>query len=141
MIDITTKQKNLIILRDDKVIAPKDLIYLFSSVGWCKNIRPHDLARAIRNSTNVITAWQGDILVGLVRSMDDGCWQSNIDCIVVHKDYQQKGIGSRILKALLDRIDHIEYISVSSNKIDDVKFYEKFGFKAVDDSRLLQICK
>ena len=71
------------------------------------------IEKAIANSSHIVAAYDGDKIVGLIRSMDDDCWSANIDCCVVHKNYQNLGIGITMLKKLLKSIEHIENISVS----------------------------
>ena len=78
------------------------------------------------------------MLAGVVRSMDDGIWSANIDCLVVHRDYQRQGIAGAMLDALLRDISHIQYISVSPNASEMVPFYQRHGFLLVTDGRLLQ---
>ena len=67
---------------------------LFLSVGWFSGHFPEKLQTALQNSSRVISAWDGDVLVGLVRGLDDGVWQATIDCLLVHPAYQGKGIAS-----------------------------------------------
>ena len=45
---------------------------LFLSVHWESGNYPEKLVHAMHNSTRVISAWDGDKLVGLVRALDDG---------------------------------------------------------------------
>lgn len=131
----------MIILRETKDFDPIGLAGLFHSVGWDTDTPPEKLANGLKNSTNIISAWDGDKLVGVIRSMDDGCWSANIDCLVVHADYHHKGIGTALLKALLEKIGDILNISVSPNERENISFYEKFGFESVEGSSLLQIVR
>lgn len=129
----------MFILHDNKDFDPIVISSLFHSVGWDLDTSPEILVNGMGNSTNIISAWDGDKLVGIIRSMDDGYWNANIDCLVVHADYQHKGIGTMLLKALLAKIGNIINISVSPSEKENNSFYEKFGFKTVDGSSLLQI--
>ena len=49
-----------------------ELQQLFLSVHWESGKYPEKLVRAMHNSTQVVSAWDGDKLVGLVRALDDG---------------------------------------------------------------------
>ena len=104
---------------------------LFSSVGWESAKDPQTLVLAFLFSSNVISCWHDDKLVGIIRSMDDGYWSANIDCLVVHKDYQGKGIGSKLLDVLLDQIKQIKYINVAPDSRKQIKFYKKAGFSLI----------
>lgn len=104
---------------------------LFGSVGWESAKDPQTLVLAFLLSSNVISCWHDDKLIGIIRSMDDGYWSANIDCLVVHKDYQGKGIGSKLLEVLLDQIKNIKYINVAPDSRKQIKFYKKAGFSLI----------
>ena len=104
---------------------------LFSSVRWESAKEPQTLALAFLFSSNVISCWDGDKLIGIIRSMDDGYWSANIDCLVVHKDYQGKGIGRKLLEVLLEQIKDIKYINVAPDSRKQIKFYKKAGFSLI----------
>lgn len=131
----------MLILLDKKDFEPNDISELFHSVGWDMDTPTEILIKGMNNSTNIISAWDGDKLVGIIRSMDDGCWSANIDCLVVHADYHNRGVGTALIKALLKKIGNIINISVSPSEYKNISFYEKFGFKTVKGSSLLQIIR
>lgn len=132
------KYLNEINFSEKKEISEEQLYSLFESVSW-NDICKCDLKLAINNSSHIITAWDRDTLVGLIRSMDDNIWSATIDCLIVHKNYQNKGIGSTLVKKLLEKINHIKYISVAPNNSKNNNIYCKYGFCVVKDSSLLQI--
>ncbi len=55
-----------------KVFTVEELQGLFLSVEWESGNYPEKLVRAMQNSSHVISAWDGDKLVGLVRALGDG---------------------------------------------------------------------
>ena len=127
------------ILNSHEKIEETQLFNLFNSVNWESANDVHRLQKAFQNSSHVISAWDGQNLVGIIRSMDDNVWSATIDCLVVHKDYQLKGVGSSLLSKLLNELQHISYISVSPNDSIYNAFYQKKGFKIISGSCLLQI--
>ena len=116
----------------------EELKTLFSSVGWSGGLSSEQLYTAVQRSSHAVTARVDGVLAGIVRSMDDGIWSANIDCMVVHPAYQRRGIGSAMLRALLRELSGIRYISVAPNSADTVPLYLKFGFELVEDGRMLQ---
>lgn len=126
------------ILKSSKNIPSQNLQELFSSVHWESASDPQRLHQAMLKSSTIVTAWHQNRLVGLVRSMDDGVWSANIDCLVVHSEYQHQGIGSLILRELLNNLKNIRYINVSPDHISAVPFYKKAGFSETSGT-LLQI--
>ena len=122
-----------------KTFDSNELKELFSSVSWKSAATPKKLVEAFKNSSNVVSAWEGNRLVGIVRSMDDGCWSANIDCLVVHKDFQGKGIAKQLMTELLNDLNNIEYINICPDEKEMEKFYSEFGFKVVEGYYLQKI--
>src|SRR5690349_8106307 len=59
--------------RIDNDLPVDALVNLYHAVNWGAYTRdPDALHRAVLNSTCVISAWEGDRLVGLVRALSDG---------------------------------------------------------------------
>lgn len=112
---------------------------LFESVDWLEDMDKHTLRDALARSSTIITAYHEDKLVALIRCMHDDFYSGTIDRLIVHKDYWNKGIGSALIKDLVDRLSYIKYISVSPSENKNIALYTKCGFKKVVDGRLLQI--
>lgn len=53
----------------------------------------------IANSNLTVSAWKGELLVGIARCVTDFHYACYLSDLAVHKDYQRKGIG-RELQAL-----------------------------------------
>lgn len=104
---------------------------LFQTTGWNEKYRATaaDLAQALENSWYMITAYDGEDLVGFGRILCDGVLHAMIFDLIVDPAYQQQGIGSQILEMLITKcrdanITDIQLFS-ALNKQD---FYEKRGF-------------
>ncbi|MBR6340638.1 MAG: GNAT family N-acetyltransferase [Treponema sp.] len=122
-----------------KTFLASDLKELFSSVDWASSANPQKLVRAFQCSSNVVSAWEGQKLVGLIRSMDDGCWSANIDCLLVHKEFQGRGLAKKLMEELLEDLKNIEYINVCPDDKEMENFYFDFGFKLVQGCYLQKI--
>lgn len=112
---------------------------LFMSVEWFSGNFPEKLQTALHNSSKVISAWDGNKLVGLIRGLDDGIWQATIDCLLVNPAYQGKGIASALLKHLLNEYSNFLYVDVVPDEKKNVSFYEKHGFEIMEEGTPLQI--
>ncbi|MCR4948612.1 MAG: GNAT family N-acetyltransferase [Treponema sp.] len=119
-------------LKRIKTYSERDLKDLFSSIGWKSAKEPQILVQAFNNASHVVSAWEDDKLIGIIRSMDDGCWSANIDCLVVHKDFQNKGIASTLITEILKNLSNIKYINICPDNKNLIVFYEKFGFKIIE---------
>lgn len=54
------------------------------------------MAGALANSNLVVSAWHGEVLVGLARSMTDFHYACYLSDLAVSQDYQQQGIGKQL---------------------------------------------
>lgn len=129
----------MIYYKDTTIFSASQIYELFSSVGWESANNVPMLLSALAKSSHIVSAWDGEKLVGIIRSMDDGDWSATIDCLLVHKDYHRQGIGTALVNKLLEKLKAVKYISVSPDEPKNISFYERFGFGVVRDSRLLQI--
>ena len=72
---------------EEKNFTPQQVADLFLSVRWVVGKYPDRLHKALMNSSRVISAWDGDRLVGLIRVMDDSELVCFINYVLVHPDY------------------------------------------------------
>ena len=112
---------------------------LFRAVRWGNDLTSEQLFKAVCASTHLVTAWDKDVLIGIARSMDDGVWSANIDCMMVHPNYRGQGVAKRMLHDLLEMLQIVQFISVSPNERDNVQLYMDAGFKFIDTGSLLQL--
>jgi predicted N-acetyltransferase YhbS len=46
----------------------------------------------------VITAWDGDLMVGIARSLSDFCYITYLSDLAVRLEYQRQGIGRELIR-------------------------------------------
>lgn len=122
-------------------LRERDLRELFDSVNLETETSSNILIKAFSNASHISYITFDDKLIAIARSMDDDCWNANIDCVVVHKDYHYKGVGTLLMNNLLEQLRNVPCISLSPNFKSVKGFYEKFGFKEVETGCLLQLIK
>ena len=76
-----------IIYTEERNFTPQQVAALFLSVRWVVGKYPDRLYKALMNSSRVISAWDGDRLIGLIRVMDDSELVCFINYVLVHPDY------------------------------------------------------
>ena len=50
----------------------------------------------VKHANLIVSAWHGDTLVGIARSMTDFHYACYLSDLAVHLDYQQQGIGKQL---------------------------------------------
>ncbi len=80
-----------------------------------------------KNSNLMVTAWDGEKLVGIARSMTDFHYACYLSDLAVHKDYQQQGIGKNLLKTTQKQLGpRCKLILVAAPAA--AKYYKHIGF-------------
>ena len=90
-------------------------------------------------SSTVLTAWDGDRLVGLARALDDGDMVVFFHYVLVHPDYQGKGIAGTMVTKLKEKYSSYMYLGIMPEQSKNVPFYEKYGFKVLPDGTPMKI--
>ena len=122
---------------EEKNFTPQQVAALFLSVRWVVGKYPDRLYKALMNSSHVISAWNGDRLVGLIRVMDDSELVCFINYVLV-PDYQGQGIAGHLLDMVKDAYKSYLYINVMIGDSKNATFYEKYGFKVKENSLPMQ---
>lgn len=109
-------------------IEAKQLQSLFASVNWDSANYPDKLAVAIKNSDKVITAWDGETLVGLMNALSDGIMTAYFHYLLVRPEYHGVGIGQRLVKTMLDHYaDYARKVLIAYD--EETGFYQHCGFE------------
>lgn len=103
---------------------------LYSAVGWKAYTDNMDALRdGFANSLLVLAAYEDGKLLGIIRAVGDGHTIVFIQDILVFPEYQRKGIGTALIKSVLDRYDNVRQIElVTDNTPATVSFYRSLGF-------------
>jgi ribosomal protein S18 acetylase RimI-like enzyme len=95
--------------------------------------------RMFENSTAVYGAFEYDRLVGLTRVMSDNVHILYIQDVLVDPDYTKKGVGSALVKTVLEAFEHVRQ-KVLLTDVDAQgahRLYELHGFKKTDQKGLV----
>lgn len=105
-----------------------DLVELFHSVDWISANYPTKLEKAINNSATVISAWDGNKLIGLMNALDDSSLTAYVHYLLVHPNYQKSGIGRTLVNHMKDHYKDYLYLLIMAETKNVVKFYTKQEF-------------
>jgi len=90
---------------------------------------PACIAGMVANATLTVTAWDGDLLVGVARSLTDWCYACYLSDLAVDEAYQRQGIGRELIqrtqRALLPTCNLILLAAPAAHD-----YYAHLGFDA-----------
>lgn len=107
-----------------------EVFRLYSEVGW---VAYTDDMAALRegfmNSLLILAAYGDDGLLGLIRVVGDGATIIFIQDILVFPSFQRQGVGSALLRAVLERFAGVRQIELLTDNTEKTKaFYNSMGF-------------
>jgi len=99
----------------------------------------HDAARIAMmyaNSSLVVTAWDGDKLVGVARSLTDFCYACYLSDLAVCSEYQKMGIGKKLVTLTKETIGPKSMLLLLSAQ-PAMNYYPKIGMQTVTNGFII----
>jgi len=74
-------------------------LYRASTLGERRPVDERDrMEKMLRNANLVITAWDGELMVGISRSLTDFAYATYLSDLAVRESYQRQGIGKELVR-------------------------------------------
>lgn len=100
-------------------------------VGWPNPPSPETHYRILANSYKIVLARNEEkLVVGFVTSVSDGVSAAYIPHLEVLPAYQKQGIGSELVRRLLNQLGHLYMIDLVCDP-ELQPYYERFGMHAI----------
>jgi ribosomal protein S18 acetylase RimI-like enzyme len=116
----------------ERLPTPEEHLVLIQAVGWAgTKDRPERSAQVLSGARFGVVAVAGDRAVGMGMILGDGATFAYVKDIVVLPEWQGRGIGTRIVDALLAIIRRSRPAGMLVTLFTGqhhAKFYERFGF-------------
>lgn len=121
--------------KENDRIDVETLTDLYKSVGWTAySDHPEIMENILPGALHYISAWSGDKLVGLIRTVGDGCYILYIQDILVHPDYHRRGIGTELINRILEQSKNIRQIILTTDNSEKTKaFYKSVGLYTLEE--------
>ena len=123
-----------------KDLPPDQLRQLFMAVGWSDGLETDQQKKLFNmpfvNSGLVVSAWEGDHLIGAVRVLTDGIVRSVLYDLAILPEYQGKGIGRELVKRCRECFPGSEWLVQTDAAT--AGYYRKMGFN-IDTSVFLTV--
>lgn len=120
-----------IVYRDDAELSVESAIDLYkrSTLGERRPVdRPDIFAGMLKNASLTVTAWDGERLVGIARSLTDFAYVAYLADLAVDGEYQRLGIGRRLVEETRQRLGkECMIVLLAAPKANE--YYPKIGFE------------
>ena len=133
-------EKMNITYTEKKIFTQEQVQQLFLSVGWVSGQYPARLHKALMHSSTVITAWDENCLVGLVRLIDDSELVAYMHYVLVDPEYHGMGIAGKMINMVKEKYKDYLYIEIMPEESKNASFYERYGFQIMPDGVAMQLC-
>jgi GNAT superfamily N-acetyltransferase len=129
-----------VIISETRDIKSEEIIRLYKANNWSSAEKPTELYNALINSDSLITAWNKEKLIGIGNAISDGHLVVYYPHLLVHPNYQGKGIGQMIMDKMQEKYKHfhMQMLTADGKAID---FYRKAGFKKAGNTEPMWIYK
>ena len=114
-----------------KLISVESYVDLISSTSL-KDRRPLNdydrIEQMLKKASLTVTAWDGNELVGIARSVTDFAYCCYVSDLAVRGKYQKKGIGKKLLQITKDNIhNNAKIILLAAPQSEE--YYPHIGFE------------
>lgn len=120
-----------IIYKTDAKLEVMQVIALYKRTSLAQRRpvdKPEVFQKMIDHANLIISAWDGEQLVGMARSLSDFAYVTYLADLVVDKRYQRQGIGQRLIQQTLANIEPGSRIVLLAAPTAN-EYYPQMGFQ------------
>ncbi len=122
----------------DRRLTPEQLADVFTRSGIQRPVE--DLARMekmLQHGNLLITAWDGENLVGVARALTDFAFCCYLSDLAVDREYQHQGIGQTLIEQVRSAIGRDSMLLLLAAP-DAMAYYPKVGLEAVANGWIIK---
>lgn len=95
------------------------------------------IRRMYAHSNLIVTAWNGEALVGIARSLTDYCYSCYLADLAVRQEFQKQGIGKKLVELTKEKIgEQTTLILLAATEAID--YYPKIGMNKIDNGYIIK---
>jgi|ERR1044071_2832169 predicted N-acetyltransferase YhbS len=103
-------------------------LYVASTLGERRPVDDRErMAAMLHNANLVVTAWDGDLLVGISRALTDFCYVTYLSDLAVRVSHQKAGIGRELIRRTQAAAPSALLLLLAAPAAE--KYYPHVGFK------------
>ena len=124
--------------RTNYPVSAEAVAQLFRQSGIRRPVDDLDRIQQMVDHANLmITAWDGELMVGIGRSLTDFSFCCYLSDLAVDKDYQRQGIGKAIVAKTQEILgDDVMLLLLSAPEA--MSYYPRIGFEKADNAWIIQ---
>ncbi|MEO5564426.1 MAG: GNAT family N-acetyltransferase [Chitinophagaceae bacterium] len=108
--------------------TPEQVIELYESAKLPRPTKDSErIKKMYENSDLIVTAWDGEKLVGASRSITDWVWSCYLADLAVNSNYQYLGIGKKLIDHTREQLGKQTMLILLSVP-EAMEYYPKVGF-------------
>lgn len=111
----------------DDQVEIEEVLAIYKANQWSSADKPEQLLAALGGSHSLVTARISGRLVGIGNAISDGHLVVYYPHMLVHPEYQRKGIGRRMMEAMQSRYSSFHQQMLTADG-DAIAFYKALGF-------------
>jgi predicted N-acetyltransferase YhbS len=111
-------------------------LYRASTLGERRPVGDRErMAAMLAHANLVVTAWDGDLLVGLARSLSDFAYCTYLSDLAVRVSHQRQGIGRELIRRTREAGGAAQIILLAAPRA--VGYYPRVGFTRHPEAYIL----
>lgn len=117
------------------------IIDLYESSGLQRPLKDRSrIVKMYANSNLVVSAWDGDKLVGISRSLTDFCYCCYVSDLAVREEYKRAGIGKKLIQITKDIVGEGSNLLLLAAPAA-IDYYPKIGMEKADNGFIIKRTK
>ncbi|MEQ1676160.1 MAG: GNAT family N-acetyltransferase [Chitinophagaceae bacterium] len=127
-----------IVYQVNRMPTTEEVIELYRNAGLSRPIDDKTrISKMLANSSLVVTAWDGNLLVGVSRCLTDFSWCCYLSDLAVREDYKKKGIGKKLIELSKESAGEQSMVLLLSVP-SAMEYYPKAGMLQLDNAFWIQ---
>lgn len=124
--------------KNDGNISATQLAEIFRNSGIRRPVDDLDrMATMLKHANLIVTAWDGERLVGVARALTDFSYCCYLSDLAVDKNYQKRGIGEELIQRVRAGIGEQSMLLLLAAP-EAMEYYPKVGFEAVSNGWIMK---
>ncbi len=127
--------------RTDIIPTPEQVIELYENAGLPRPTQDKErIRKMVENANLMVTAWDGEVLVGVARSITDWVWSCYLADLAIRHEYKKEGIGKQLIAITKEKVGEQSMVLLLSVPTA-MEYYPKVGFTKQESSFIINRTK